>query len=128
MKSMDSHYYTLNLLILAIREHSYYEKVIKDCNYFFRCITFIMYYITTPGFLIALYGSHHRDTNLILRIFFAFIVIICFSATIGMNIMSTWITNAAHKSLPLLYGYQRKYPKIPVKYKLKIHAFIERLS
>ena len=44
IKSMDSYYYRLNLLILAIRKHLYHEKMIKYCNYFLdalhlSCIT-----------------------------------------------------------------------------------------
>jgi len=116
------------LLMRAIREHNVYIKLTREFNTFFSWITFIIYYITTPGFLICLYAMHHKDTKLYTRIFFAFLVFVCFVSTVFMNIMSTWITKAAHKPQALVYKYQAKTPKIPTKCKLKIHSFIERLS
>jgi len=121
--------YTNVLLMNAIIEHNVYEKKVKDFNHLFRYVTFILYYLVTPGFQIALYVIHHKESEIFARIFASFGVIICFSAVIAMNVMSAWISKSAHKPYPLLYSFlARKQPKISLRFRLKIMSFIDYLS
>ena len=129
MTKYSTNRYMTSLLMQSIIVHNFCDKKVKELNHFFRCITFIMYYLATPGFLSAIYGIQHKDTQLIARIFCIFIILTNFSAVISMNLMSTWITKNAHKPYPLLHSFiSRRQTRIPLRLKFKISQFIDRLS
>ena len=98
-------------------------------NHFFSYLIFIVYYVATPGLQILIYATYHKDYNILTRIYFIILVITIDLAVIMMNVMSIWITTYAHKPYNLLYSYlTQSRLTIPVKHRLKIQTFIERLS
>jgi len=53
MNNYTENRFTNILLLYILKEHNYIERGAKDFNHYFRCITFIIYYLATPGFLIS---------------------------------------------------------------------------
>ena len=117
-----------NRILKAIEEHNYVRKLTEEMNHFFRLITLIIYLIATPGFLICLYVSQHRDTTRITSFFTFGIFITCFAPVILMNLMSSKIDQAAKRPMALLYRYfSRPNNFLYLKKRLKIFAFMEHL-
>ena len=116
-------------LLIIMREHSYIETITKHFNHNLRGAIFALYYIGTPGFQIALYGTHHKDIHFYARIFALFITVTCFVAIIYVNLMSTWVSKAAHKSYSVINSYicHRK-ERMSLLHRMKILSFIEHLS
>src|SRR6185437_15595251 len=95
-------YNNKGLLMRAIIEHNYWELQTRDCNHFFRCITFIIYYMGTGGIMLFIYMIHHPDSTLPIRIISTVLIILFLSLPLFTSIMSTWISVAAHKPYPLV--------------------------
>ncbi|CAG2113838.1 unnamed protein product, partial [Medioppia subpectinata] len=95
----------VNQLLRAINEHNFVGQITSDFNKFFSKMIFIIYYLATPGFQIALFGTHKPDTSLLGRVIYGLVTGFCFAAVMQMNVMSTWISKEAHKSYPLLYAF-----------------------
>ena len=67
------HKYSSFPLMAIINEHKYVEDYTRDCDRFFRLITFIVYFIATPGLQMALFGTHHPYHLFNCKRFFEFI-------------------------------------------------------
>ena len=119
----------INLLMNVIEEHNYVEIMTKKFNHFFRMITFIIYYIATIGFQIMFFAIHNKDSTPFGRVGAATIFGSCFWSVLYMNIMSTWVNNAAHKPYYKLYSIINQ-PVFCMRFRhhWKILLFIEKLS
>ena len=116
------------LLMAAIVEHHYWEIQTSRLNHFFRCMTFIIYYIGTLPTILFIYMLHHPDATRELKIPSLLIVISAYSIIFSMNAMSTWISKAAHKPLSLLFSYiSTRNIRFSTSDRLRVQAFIERL-
>ena len=92
-------------------------------------ITLIIYLIASPGFLLCLLASHHKDSSNITSIFTLIIFFTCFIPVVLMNLMSSRIDRAAKRSMSLLYSYfSRRITYLSLKKRLKILAFMEHLT
>ena len=119
----------INLLMNAIEEHNYVEIMTKKFNHFFRMITFIIYYIATIGFQIMFYGIHNKNSTPFGRVGAATIFFTCFWAVVFMNVMSTWVNNAAHKPYYKLYSILHKRGiRMRFRHHWKLLSFVEKLS
>ena len=118
----------VNLLMYAINEHNYVETLTKQFNHFFRVITFIIYYIATIGFQIMLYLTHRSDIKIVGRVSAGFIFTTCFWAVVFMNVMSTWVSTAAHKPYLRLYSIICRRTRMRFRQHWKLLSFIEKLS
>ena len=117
----------LNLLLNAFKEHDFIEILNNNINHTFKHFIFILYYIATPGFEMVLFSVHDKRQTLFGKIFSAFVFFICFSAVFIMTFVCSEIPKSAHKSYPLLFSFIHRN-RIPLKHKLKILSFIEKLS
>ena len=122
-----SNYRLLNRYIL---EHNYMSKLTHDMNIFFSNIIFIVYYITTPGYLFLLYSIHNKQTAYSVKYFSGIFCFLVFNVLISFIVLSTWISNSAHKSRKFITGYLSTVSlnKVHFKNRLKIKSFIEYLS
>ena len=124
-----NHIWSSLAMIESIKEHKYLDDMTKDWNHLFRCITFVVYFVATPGLQMAFYGAHHSQTTLLGKIFYLIIGSSCLSAAVMMNLMSTWISKAAHKPYNNLYSYLVRRKRVfPIWHRIKIMAFIEDIS
>ena len=85
-------------------------------------------YISTIGFLIAMFGIHRRNTTLFGRLFLGFLVSTCFTTIIVLNLMCTWVVIAAHKPYSSLIKIINKRILMTVGQRIKLLSFIEKLS
>ena len=116
-------------MIESIKEHKFLEDMTKDWNHFFGSMTFIVYFIATPGLQMLAYGTHRSQITLFGRIFCSIVGVNCLSGVVMMNLMSTWINTAAHKPYNNLYSYLVRRKRVfPIGHRIKIKSFIEHIS
>ena len=115
-----------NRLIL-ITEHNSIAKQTKDLNELFSLIIFNIYFLATPPLMILIYLTHANDSTLFLRMVAIFVFIIVFFVVFSINLLSSLISQSAHKSRPLLHSFLIKN-KVTTAQRFKIMAFNEKLS
>ena len=111
----------------CIRLHNLVTKLTKELNGFFSYMLFVLYYFATPALEILIYLSHDKHTYIFARFAAVFIFVLVFGTVFMLNLMSTWITKEAHKSLPLLHSFMNA-TRLRNYQSLKVMAFIEKLS
>ena len=116
------------ILLNIFHTHNQIALLVYEFNHFFKFITFIIYFMSTPAILVSLYLSFHRESTLVLKYFIAFILVFSLTLVVIMNIMSSWITRAAHRPRNILLSYLAKHRNIPLILRLKLHTYVERLS
>ena len=122
----SSHKFSSYALMRAIKEHQFLEVMTKNCDDLFSLLTYVIYFIATPAFQIALYGSHYHQSYFVGRLYFAFFCMTCFTATASLNLFSSLINRSAHKPYPVLHSYlSRNGSNLPLEHRMKIALFIE---
>ena len=114
-------------LISSIERHQLATQLTKQFNDFFSYILFSMYYFATPALQILIYLTHAKDTGFYPRFVFAFVFSVVFRALFSSTLMCTMVSKAAHRSNKVLHRFILS-PKLSFQRRLKIMAFIEKLS
>ena len=119
----------ISLLMNAIIRHNSVIQNTKILNLSLKNIIFILYYCLRPILNIMLFIFHSPETNFYTRIIFATIIFIGFFILYVVNHLCASVSSVAHNSYPMVYSFLiRNNTKIAIKRKLKILAFIEKLS
>ena len=116
------------LVMYAIKEHKYLQKLVGEMNQLFRVLIFVIYYMATFAFQLLIFMAHRKDSSLLGRFGAIVILIAIFSAVFYTNVMNTWISGSAHKPYSTLYSIINSRINIRSNEKLKIMSFIESLS
>ena len=117
-----------NLMDL-IEEHKNVTKKTTDYNKLFRILLFGLYYISIPSTLLCIYGIHHKDMDTMGRIYSSSITLLCSIILIVVGYLCCKIIITAKLPYPHLMGYMcKKQSRMPVRNRMKVMAFIERLS
>ena len=117
------------MLMNAIDEHHLVTQMSVKFNNLYKYILFEIYYMSTPGFELLLYIIFAQDTPLLASFAFSFIFCLVFGMIFSINLLCTWVSTYAHKSRSTLYSYVNAMGRnIPIRVRLKIVVFMERLS
>ena len=115
-------------LIDLIEEHNYFTKITADINKSFRLWIFVIYYIIFPSLSIAVYGVHHKETDIRGKIV-AFGISCLIMPLLLVTFLSAWINRAAHLSYPIIFNYMSSIgSRLNIKTRFKVMLFVERLS
>ena len=117
-------------LIDTFQNHIIIERRIKLVNREMKYYLYEFVKIIKPCFNTLVYLSHAKDTTLSMKYFTTFVALIIAILLFLMSYLCGCITTCAHNPQQKLYQLlmnQRKY-RIPLKVKIKIMRFIERLS
>ena len=119
----------IGLLMNAIVEHNYMERLIRHINDLFRAWIFIIYYIMTFAVEMFLYVSHKEDVLLIGRIV-AILILIIFVVFISyLTMIASMATSAAHRPYSRCYSILlSKRIRLTFQQRLKLLSFTEKLS
>ena len=109
----------------AIHRHHLLVRLCADLNNMFRIWIFILYYIASPA--IILFGNLALSKNIhpFLRKLMGILVILEFAVFIGLNFLNSLIIKSAHRPRLLFYKYLSR--RLPLRHRMRIMAFIERL-
>ena len=119
----------IRLLMNAIHEHNYVERLTRNINFVFSRIIFISYYNFTLTSQLFLYMAQREDILLIHRIIFQILAIIWILCLSLMNITLSQIITRAHKSYPKLFSMIfNENIRMNLKQRLKLWSFMEKLS
>ena len=109
--------------------HIITEKDVHQLNSEMRYYIYILYKVIKPTFNIFVFLSFSSDINLIPKIISSLITLLIASMMFMMNILCTSVLSIAHKPQYSLYNtVLSRNHNIPLKIRLKIMRFIERLS
>ena len=117
----------LPLILRALDEHNFMQKMTSDMNVLIKYIIMVLYFCATPAFEVGLFAVHRSDTSRIGLFATTLLSSACFCAVLHMNLMSTWVTKAAHKPYQSLYRYTFDL-SLPLPLRLKLVTLIENLS
>ena len=120
-------YRNTNSLMRAILKHNYVAKTVKDLNKIYKYVLLILYSTTTLAIDLSLFIVTGSESNTYLKI-----VCILFSLTIfilifALTYLSALVMKLADSPRPFLYSFLVRN-KILIRQKMKIKAFINRLS
>ena len=119
----------IRLLMNAIHEHNYVERLTRDINDLFSKIIFIVYYILTLTSQLFLFIAQRDDTLLIYRIVFPIFALINIFGLFYMHIVSNQICTRAHEAYPNLFTILvNENFRMNYKQRLKLMSFMEKLS
>jgi hypothetical protein len=111
-----------------IHKHDYYSKLTLDWNQVFKYILFIGYFLTPLTLNILLHLALFEEI-IYLRIFYGLLVFCLYFAIFIVKYICTSLSSSAHDFTSDLYAFlSNKRIIIPVEHRLKISAFVEKLS
>ena len=115
-------------LMKAIVEHNYYEGWVRDINETICLLLFIVYYIDSIALELCIYSVHKHNTTLVGRLIVVPVTIIIYLGAFIISLVLIWIPRSAHRPYRLLLSYMSQTPVLSLKERLKVIAFMERLS
>ena len=119
----------IRLLMYAIHEHNYVERLTRDINIFLSPLIFIMYYFVTLSSQFFYYISQRADTLFIHGLIFQFIAIWNMFVLMVMNISCSQVCSRAHKPYATLFSIIFNLNiRMSLKQRLKLWSFVEKLS
>ena len=119
----------IRLLMNAIHEHNYVERLTRDINFLFSRLIFMLYYILTLTSQLFLYIAQREDTSLILRIICQLLAIWNTFLILVRNITCNQICTRAHEAYPNLFSMLvNENIRMSFKQRLKLLSFMEKLS
>ena len=117
------------LLMNAIHEHNYVERLTRDVNALIRHIIFFGYYGLTLTSQLFLFIAQRKDTLLNYRISLYLTTIAYIFILIVMHIICEQICSRAHQSYSTIFSILVKENiRISFKQRLKLMSFMEKLS
>ena len=118
----------IRLLMNAIHEHNYVERLTRDINFLLSRGIFFMYYFFTFTSQLFLFISQREDTFLSQRIAFLICGIWYIFLILVMNLICNQISARAHKSYPSIFSIFKEDFRMSLKQRLKLWSFMEKLS
>ena len=127
LQSLDSQS-VASVILLVIKEHSYIEYWTRQIDHTLRCITYILYCLSTIAIQFGLNVIIIQKIAAILKFIIGFYLLTAMLAIFAMHMMSSWVISAAHKPYKFLNSFMaRKNSRISLRNKIKINEFIEHL-
>ena len=111
----------------AIIRHNIITKYTEDVNDMFKYIIFIFYYMVSPYINIIAFTVINKNTNFYIRLLKALVLIALIFMLFMLNYICASVTKTAHNSRLRLYRILT-YRKLSVIQKIKVQAFVEKLS
>ena len=119
----------IRLLMNAIHEHNYVERLTRDINYGFCRMNFMIYYFLTLSSQLILYMSQRDDILLINKISFRVLAMGYIISILVINLSCNQISSRAHKSYSILFSISvNENIRMSLKQRLKLMSFMEKLS
>ena len=119
----------IRLLMNAIHEHNYVERLTRDINDLFSRIIFIIYYLLTLTSQLLLYIAQRKDTFLSISVVAHLVALGYMLVILIMNITCGQLRFLAHKSYPTLFAFMvNQNNRMSLKQNLKLRSFMEKLS
>ena len=121
LQSLDSQS-VASVILLVIKEHSYIRYWTRQIDHTLRCVTYILYCLSTIGMQFGLNVMIIQKVAAILKLFIGLYLLIVLLQNFSMNMMSTWVISAAHKPYKFLNSFMaRKNSRISLRNKIKIN-------
>ena len=117
-----------NQIAQGIIEHNYYVHLVHYINTAVRLIILILYYIFSIFAEFVVYSVHNVNTTWLAKLGGVVLIILYLVIILALIILVTSIPRSAHKPYKLLLSYMSQTPSLSLRERLKIMAFIERLS
>ena len=119
----------IRLLMNAIHEHNYVERLTRDINDIFSRIIFILYYISTFISQLFFYIAQREDTYLTHKLSLYYLAMIDIIILLYMHITCDQICTRAHQTYPRLFTILvNENFRMKFKQRLKLMSFMEKLS
>ena len=119
----------IRLLMNAIHEHNYVERMTRDINDLLSKIIFLGYYMLTLTSQLFLFIAQREDTLLTHRIALSLFALVYIELLLYMHLTSNQICTRAHEAYPILFSILvNENFRMNFKQRLKIMSFMEKLS
>ena len=118
----------IRLLMNAIHEHNYVERLTRDFNQFFRQFLFVLYFLLTFSMQMML-AFAQNESNIFFKLILSFISFTTLSILSAMNITCAQICSEAHKPYSTLFSIiTDRNIRMSSRIRCKLLSFMEKLS
>ena len=114
------------MVFKAMNEHRTIVLFCEEINHYYKYMIFILYYMCSPALMLDIYYICSVETDIVGVVLGGVIFVVAYSVVFGLNLISSQISQKAHRPRIFLYGYLSERG-IRIRDRMKIVSLIEWL-